>query len=54
MSMFILGGICFILCGLVNEFFSWDTPLIKQQAICSLIITLLELVFGIVLNMCLK
>ena len=54
MSMFILGGVCFILCGLVNEFFSWDIPLIKQQVICSLIITLLEFVFGVILNIYLK
>lgn len=49
-SMFVLGGICFILCGLINELFSWDMPLLVQQGICAIIITILEFVFGVVLN----
>lgn len=53
-SMFVLGGICFILCGLINELYSWDTPLIAQQGICAIIITVLEFVFGVVLNLILK
>ena len=31
-SMFILGGICFIYCGLQNERTSWDYPFWKQLA----------------------
>ena len=50
-SMFVLGGLCFITIGLVTEYLSKfkDSLLIKQFA-ASLIITLLELIFGLVLN----
>ena len=46
-SMFILGGLCFILIGLVSKY---ERNILKQLAISSLIITVLELVFGLVLN----
>ena len=49
-SMFALGGICFILCGGINEILSWDTPLFIQMGICCIIITVLEFIFGVVLN----
>lgn len=49
-TMFILGGFCFICCGLINELFRWDTPLALQQLICAGIITVLEFIFGVVLN----
>ena len=32
-TMMILGGICFIAIGLINEFLSWDIPLIAQGII---------------------
>ncbi|NLY67657.1 MAG: hypothetical protein GX069_08865 [Tissierellia bacterium] len=54
-SMFILGGLCFILIGLINE--SPKTkhlPLIIQQIISCIIITTLELIFGLVLNIWLR
>lgn len=50
-SMFVLGGICFVLCGGVNEHLTWEMPLVYQQGVCAAIITALELVFGIVLNL---
>lgn len=49
-QMYILGGICFILCGLLNNFFSWKLGLVWQVAIGSLIITLLEFTTGIIFN----
>lgn len=49
-SMFILGAICFILIGLINEHFTFKMPLWKQQLISTLIITALELLFGLILN----
>lgn len=52
-SMFIVGGICFILCGCVNEHFAWDTPLWLQMAICCLIITIIEFISGCLLNLAL-
>lgn len=49
-TMFILGGLCVYLIGLINEFYPWDMPLISQMFISSAIITSLEFIFGIVLN----
>lgn len=50
-SMAILGGICFIACGLLNELLSWDTSLLLQGLIGSGIITVLEFLTGILVNM---
>lgn len=50
-SMFVLGGLCFVLIGLVTEYLSkLRYSLLIQQFTASLIITLLELIFGLVLN----
>ena len=49
-SMFILGGVCFLLCGMLNERFSWDMPLTAQMGICAVMITVMEFLFGVVLN----
>lgn len=32
-TMFILGGICFLCLGLINEVMPWDTPFLKQVLI---------------------
>jgi uncharacterized membrane protein len=49
--MFILGGLCFILVGLINEYYSiFKISLLTQQSISCLIITVLELIFGLILN----
>lgn len=53
-SMFIVGGICFVLIGLLNEIYSWDMLFQYQCIIGSLIITFLELISGIILNIILK
>lgn len=50
-SMFFLGGICFIAVGLINELFSWKTPLIIQMLIGGMVITLFEFITGCVLNL---
>lgn len=49
-SMTIAGGICFILCGIQNEFVNWEMPLISQQFISMILVTVVELIFGIVCN----
>ena len=42
-SMFILGGICFIVIGLINQFYlTWDMNVFKQMLIGAIIITSLE------------
>ena len=49
-SMFLLGGLCFVLIGFINEFFTFEMKLYEQQLISTVIITLLELMFGMILN----
>jgi len=49
-SMLAAGGICFILIGLINELFSWDIALISQMVISSFIITAVEFIFGLIVN----
>ena len=50
-TMAVLGGVCFVLIGDINEFIPWNMPLVLQGAIGSGVVTLLELVSGIVLNL---
>ena len=52
--MFLPGVVCFYLIGLINEFYPWDMPLISQMFISSIIITTLEFIFGVILNIWLK
>ena len=49
-TMFLLGGICFIALGLINEVIPWDMPLLLQMFIGCIIITVLELITGCVVN----
>lgn len=53
-SMFIAGGICFILIGLLNEVKDWNLSLIRQMLISAGIITLVEFVTGLIVNVWLK
>lgn len=50
-SMFILGGLCFVLIGGLNNWFTWDMSLLKQGIIGAATITFLEFCFGVVLNL---
>lgn len=49
-TMAVLGGICFVLVGGINEFFPWSMPLALQGVIGAAIITALEFTAGVVLN----
>jgi len=49
-TMFILGGLCFVVIGAINELYSWDMALISQMTIAALSITILELVTGLLVN----
>ena len=49
-SMFICGGICFVLVGLLNETKVFKMPLIWQMLIGSLIITGVEFITGLIVN----
>lgn len=50
-TMFLLGGLCFILIGGLNNYIPWEMSIIKQGIIGVLIITSLEFIFGLVLNL---
>lgn len=49
-TMFLVGGICFLLVGYINEIFTFDMPLIKQMAISAIIITTVEFLAGLLVN----
>lgn len=53
-SMFILGSLCFLLLGGINEFLPWELGLVWQMLIGAGIVTILELIFGIVVNVWLE
>ena len=53
-TMGVLGGICFICLGLINELLSWETPLVLQILIGGTIITILELITGCIVNLWLE
>jgi uncharacterized membrane protein len=50
-TMFILGGICFICLGLINEILPWMMPLWKQILIGASVITGMEFLTGCVVNL---
>ena len=49
-SMFILGALCFVLLGGINEFLPWELGVVWQMLIGAGIVTILELIVGIVVN----
>lgn len=49
-SMFILGGFCFVLIGGINNYISWEMPLILQMIIGAVVITTLEFITGYIVN----
>jgi len=48
--MVVVGGICFLLCGQLNEVIPWEMPLPKQMLICCIMITAVEFLSGLILN----
>jgi uncharacterized membrane protein len=52
--MFLLGGLCFVLIGEINEVIPWEMSIIKQGIIGSIIVTILEFISGYILNIILK
>lgn len=50
-SMFLLGGVCFIALGLINEIIPWEMPLTVQMFIGCAIITALEFITGCIVNL---
>ena len=50
-TMFLLGGTCFVLLGLINEILDWDTPLTLQMLTGCTVITILEFITGCIVNL---
>ena len=50
-TMVILGGVCFVAIGLINEVIPWEMPLAVQMLIGSIIITTLEFCCGCIVNL---
>lgn len=50
-TMFVLGGMCFVLLGIINEVIPWCMPLWQQILIGTMIITWLEFVAGCIVNL---
>ena len=50
-TMFLLGGICFVYLGLINEVLHWDTLLWLQILIGAVGITTLEFLTGCIVNL---
>lgn len=50
-TMFVVGAICFLIIGGINEFYSWEMPLWKQCVISALIITAIEFISGCIVNL---
>ena len=49
-SMFILGGICFVAIGLINELFPWELGFLWQAIMGAGIVTVLEFITGLIVN----
>ncbi len=49
-TMFLLGGLCFLYAGEQNEHTDWDYPLILQSIKVATVITLLEFLCGLIVN----
>ena len=52
-AMAVCGGLCFIICGVINER-SRCMPLVLQQLIAATGITVIEFIFGLILNVWLR
>lgn len=54
-GMFVLGGLCFVLIGSIGEYyFTTRRSFFMQLGISCLVITVLELIFGLILNLWLR
>ena len=53
-TMAVLGGVCFLLIGRINERCEWCVALLSQMVLASLIVTTAEFCAGMVLNIWLE
>jgi uncharacterized membrane protein len=52
--MVLIGGICFCLIGKINEFFTYEMSLLKQCLISTFLVTIIEFISGVILNIIFK
>lgn len=50
-TMILVGGLCFILIGLINEVLPWETPFWQQVLIGDIIVLIVEFVSGCIINL---
>ena len=50
-TMFVLGGLCFMCLGRINEVIPWNMPLWQQMLIGTAVITGLEFITGCIVNL---
>lgn len=50
-TMGIVGGLCFVIIGGLNNYIPWKMTLQKQSAIGALVVTCVEFISGIILNL---
>ena len=50
-TMGIVGGLCFLIFGGLNNYIPWKMTMQKQAAIGTLVVTSIEFVSGIILNL---
>lgn len=53
LSMILVGGLCFIEIGLINEVLSWNMKFWKQVLIGDILVLITEFTSGVILNICL-
>lgn len=53
-SMILCGGLCFVLIGALNQKKEWNLSVLSQMVIGALIITTLEFITGVIVNLWLK
>lgn len=49
-SMFLVGGLCFVSIGAINEYFPWELGIVQQSLIGACLTTAIEFVSGVILN----
>ena len=49
-SMFLVGGLCFVLIGGINNYLPWSLGIVQQSLIGAVIITAVELIAGLIVN----
>ena len=49
-TMFLVGGLMFVLVGSLNEYFTWEMSLLLQGTLGAALITLAELICGYIIN----